>query len=177
MAARNTADSFGWITRMLHWAMALGVLAMLPLGTLIEEMEVSYSTLWLFGVHKTLGVVLLGLLVVRVVWHLMSPPPAPLPSGADWKDGLAHWVHRAFYAFLVIVPLSGWSGSGATGIDVVIFNGVTLPPLAPASEAWEEAAFAVHELATKLLLACVLLHVAGAVSRRDGTLWRMVAGR
>lgn len=157
--------------------MALGVLVMLPLGTLIEEMEVSYSNLWLFGLHKTIGIVLLVLLVVRLVWHLVSSPPEPLPSGAGWKDAAARWVHRAFYALLVVVPLSGWIGSGATGIDVVIFNGVTLPPLAPKSEAWEEAAFGVHEVATKLLLACVALHIAGAVTRRDGTMWRMVSGR
>lgn len=177
MAAGNTTDRFGWVSRTLHWTMALGVLVMLPLGTLIEDMEVGYSNLWLFGLHKTIGVVLLALLVMRVVWHLVSPPPSPLPSGTGWKDVAAVWVHRAFYALLVIVPLSGWIGSGATGIDVVVFNSVTLPPLAPASEAWEEAAFEVHEVATKILLLCVVLHIAGALTRRDGTLGRMISGR
>ena len=74
------------------------------------------------------------------------------------------------------VPLSGWIGSGATGLDVHLFNRVPLPPLAPVSEAWEESAFAVHFVATKLLAACVVLHVAGAVIWKDGTLGRMVWG-
>ena len=177
MTAANSSGRFGWVTRTLHWAMALGVLVMLPLGTVISDMEVSFSNLWLFGLHKSIGVVLMVLLVVRVAWHLASPPPEPRPADAVWKDWLARWVHRAFYVLLVIVPLSGWIGSGATGIDVVVFDRVTLPPLAPLSEAWEEAAFAVHFVTTKLLALCVVLHVAGALMRRDGTLARMVSGR
>lgn len=177
MSAGNTENSFGWVTRALHWVMAVGVIGMLALGSYIEQMEVGLSNLWLFGLHKTIGVVLLGLLVLRVLWHLFSPPPKPLPADVSWKDHAARWVHRGFYVLLVVVPLSGWIGSGATGLDVVVFNTLTLPPLAPVSEAWEEAAFTVHGIATKLLLFCLVLHVAGALGRRDGTLWRMVAGR
>ena len=174
MSARNSLTSFGWVTRALHWAMALGVLAMLPLGTYVARMEVGYSNLWLFGVHKSIGIVLFALLALRIVWHFVSPVPESLPSGVAWKDRAAIWVHRAFYVLLIVVPLSGWIGSGATGLDVLVFNRVTLPPLAPVSEAWEEAAFAVHFVTTKLLAACVVLHIAGALMRRDGTLRRII---
>lgn len=177
MAAKNTETSFGWVTRLLHWVIALGVLIMLPLGAYIEDMQVGLSNLWLFGLHKSIGVTVLALLVLRLVWHVFSPPPAPLPADAAWKDGLAAWVHRAFYLLLIVVPISGWVGSGATGLDVVVYKTVTLPPLAPPSEVWEEAAFAIHSVATKLLLLCVALHVTGALIRRDGTLTRMVFGR
>ena len=176
MGARNTDVSFGWVTRALHWAMALGVLVMLGFGSYIARMEVGMSNLWMFGVHKSIGIVLLALLVVRILWHFVSPVPESLPSGVAWKDRAAVWVHRAFYVLLIVVPLSGWIGSGATGLDVLVFNRVTLPPLAPVSEAWEEAAFAVHFVATKLLAACVVLHIAGAVMRKDGTMARMVRG-
>ena len=176
MATLNSQISFGWVTRLIHWVMALGVLAMLPLGTYIEQMEVGYSNLWLIALHKSVGVALLALLVLRIVWHLVSPPPPPLPADAVWKDRAARLVHSGFYVLLVIVPLSGWIGSGATGLDVVVFESVTLPPLAPTSETWEEAAFGVHFVATKLLVLSVVLHIAGAVTRKDGTLGRMVRG-
>lgn len=176
MAARNSERSFGWVTRSLHWAMALGVLATLPLGAYVARMEVGYSNLWLFGVHKSIGIVIFTLLAVRIVWHLVSPTPESLPSGVVWKDRAAKWTHRAFYVLLIVVPLSGWIGSGASGLDVLIFNRITLPPLAPVSEVWETAAFSVHWVATKLLAACVILHIAGALMRRDGTLARMVRG-
>ena len=176
MAASNSERSFGWVTRALHWAMALGVLGMLPLGVYVARMEVGYSNLWLFGLHKSIGVTILALLAVRIVWHVGSPPPPSLPCDVAWKDQAAKWVHRAFYVLLVVVPLSGWVGSGATGLDVLVFNRITLPPLAPVSEAWETTAFGVHWVATKLLAACAIVHIAGALTRRDGTLARMLKG-
>lgn len=176
MGARNTDVAFGWVTRALHWIMALGVLAMLGFGSYIARMEVGMSNLWMFGVHKSIGIVLFALLAARIVWHFVSPVPESLPSGTLWKDRAAVWVHRAFYVLLIVVPLSGWIGSGATGLDVLLFNRVTLPPLAPVSEVWEETAFAVHFVATKLLALCAVLHIAGAVMRKDGTVARMVRG-
>ena len=176
MTARNTADGFGWVTRVLHWSIALGVLFLLPLGAYVARMEVGFSNFWLFGLHKSIGITVFVLLLVRIVWHRISPPPHPLPSGMAWKDRAAVLVHRSFYVLLVVVPLSGWIGSGATGLDVLIFERVTLPPLAPTSEAWEAVAFGVHRVATKLLFACVVLHVAGGLSRRDGTLRRIIVG-
>ncbi len=176
MATGNTETSFGWLTRAIHWVTALGVLAMLPLGTYVAQMEVGYSNLWLFGLHKSIGVVVLSLLAVRIVWHLVSPPPKSLPADKAWKDRAARVVHGAFYVLLIVVPLSGWIGSGASGLDVVVFKRVTLPPLAPTSETWETVAFGVHFVATKLLALSVVLHIVGAVMRRDGTLARMVRG-
>lgn len=176
MGARNTDVSFGWVTRALHWVMALGVLAMLGFGSYIARMEVGISNIWMFGVHKSIGVVLFTFLALRIVWHFVSPVPESLPSGTAWKDRAAVWVHRAFYVLLIVVPLSGWIGSGATGLDVLVFNRIVLPPLAPVSEAWEEAAFAVHIVATRLLALCAVLHIAGAVTRKDGTLGRMIRG-
>ena len=82
---------------------------------------------------------------------------------------------------MLAIPVTGWIGSSATGIDTVIFNRWTLPRIAPVSEAWEDAAFEVHETLVTLLVAVLALHVAGALHRalirRDGTLRRMVRGR
>ncbi|MDJ1008571.1 MAG: cytochrome b/b6 domain-containing protein [Paracoccaceae bacterium] len=176
MSAANDTDGFGWVSRTIHWAMALGVIGALGFGTYIARMEVNLSNLWMFAAHKTVGITLLALLVLRVVWHLVSRPPEPLPA-APWKSAVARWAHRAFYLLLLAVPLSGWVASSATGIDTVVFGRWTLPAIAPASEAWEEAGFAVHSVLTKLLALLILLHIAGAVTRRDGTLRRMIAGR
>ena len=180
MAARNTSESFGSVTRVLHWVTAIAVLAALPLGVWISEMEVSLVSLKYFGYHKTLGITVLGLIVLRIIWHLINPPPQPLSHGVGWQDRLAKAVHRAFYVLLLAMPLSGWVASSATGIDTVVFNRWTLPSIAPASEAWEKAGFAVHGVVGKLLLACVVLHIGGALYRtlvsRDRTLQRMNRG-
>lgn len=180
MAARNSADDFGAVTRVLHWVTALAVLVALPMGVWISNMEVSLSALKYFGYHKTLGTVVLVLILLRVIWHRISPPPAPLEHGVAWQDRLAKGVHTAFYVLLFAMPLSGWVASSATGIDTVIFERWTLPRIAPVSETWETAGFAVHGLLGKVLMACVLLHIGGAMYRtvvlKDGTLMRMLRG-
>lgn len=176
----SNAQGFGLISRVIHWAMALGILVMLGLGTLLENLQPGLANLWLYGLHKTVGISLLGLVVLRLVWHRITPPPPPIGGVPLWQQRLALWVHRAFYLLLLAVPLSGWVASSATGIEVMFADRWVLPALAPASEAWEKAGFAVHGWLTKLLMALVLLHVAGALKRAlagDGTLRRMVTGK
>lgn len=177
MGLRNDAGGYGAVTRALHWLMAAGVIATLPLGLYVARMEPALSTIWLYGLHKTLGMTLLALVVLRLHWHMVSPPPAPLPGPLS---GIARGAHRALYALLIVVPLAGWVASSATGIDTVIFGRVTVPAIAPASPGLEKAAFAVHRVGAWLLGALVVLHAAAAVwhgLRGDGTLRRMIRGR
>jgi cytochrome b561 len=97
-----------------------------------------------------------------------------------WQMAVARWVHRALYALMLAVPMTGWIASSATGIDVVVFGLVTLPPVAPLSEAWDRVFFALHGGLTKLLIVLLILHAAGAVMRHvrhgDRTLRRMIGG-
>lgn len=137
----------------------------------------SLDRLWLYPLHKTLGIAVLGLTLARLVWRWYCPPP-PLPPGPTAT--LARWTHVLLLALLVAMPLVGWLGSSATGIDSVVFGAWVLPPLAAPSERLESLAFAVHRMLGWGLAALVALHVAGALHgqfvRRDATLSRM-AGR
>lgn len=172
----NGADRFGLVTRVLHWSTALLVLGTLPLGLYLAGAEIGLSTLWLFGLHKSIGIAVLGLALVRLVWHRLSPPPPPMASVPAWQVRAARWTHRVLYVLIVAMPVSGWVASSATGIDTVIFGGWTLPRIAPVSERWEEVGFAVHGALAAALLTLIALHMAGAVHRRDGTLRRMLRG-
>lgn len=172
---QNSPAQFGLISRLIHWAMALGIIGMLGLGTYIENMEPGLSNLWLYGLHKSVGLTLLLMFALRMIWHRLSPPPAPLPA-ARWKEALAKAVHHSLYVLMLLVPLTGWIGSAATGIDVQLW-GISLPRIAPVSEVWDEGAFLAHAVLTKLLLLALLLHIGGALKRRDGTLRRMTLGR
>jgi cytochrome b561 len=176
----NGPESFGWVSRVIHWAMAAGLVGMLALGTYIEGMEVSLDNLWLYGLHKSVGFTLLALVVVRIVWHRVSPPPAPIGGVAVWQMRLARGAHLALYGLMLAVPVTGWLGSAATGLDV-LWWGWVVPRVAPVSEGLAEWLLLVHGVLTKALMAVVALHLAGALWRafghRDGTLRRMVAGR
>lgn len=179
MAWRNSSDGFGLISRSLHWGMALLLISQLALGLRIAAMQPSLANLWLYGLHKTLGLAALMLVLIRLGWHLMSPPPAPIgPPG--WQIRAAKLGHRALYGLMLTVPLTGWVASSASGLDVMIADRWILPPIAPVSADLEAGAFAAHRLLTRLLMALVSLHMLAALKREmdgDGTLTRMLRGR
>ncbi len=180
MAWRNTANSFGLISRLLHWTMALAVIAMLALGTVIADMQPDLSTLWLYGLHKTVGIIILSLAVTRLIWHRISPPPPPIGPPRAWEARAARAAHVVFYLLLIAIPVSGWFASSATGLDVMLFDRWILPPIAPVSELWEERGFEVHEALTTVLIGLIIIHVLAALKRQiegDGTLTRMIKGK
>jgi cytochrome b561 len=136
------------------------------------------ANLWLYGLHKSLGLITLALVVARLVWHRISPPPAPI--GGGWAVRAAQGAHLAIYGLLLAIPVSGWVASSATGLDVMLFDRWTLPRIAPISAAWEDAGFAAHGVLTKVLMALLAVHAAGALKREmegDGTLRRMIRGQ
>jgi cytochrome b561 len=179
MALANTTTSFGLVTRILHWVMAITIIAMLVLGTILSDLQPGLANLWLYSLHKSIGLTLLALVVLRLIWHRINPPPPPQGDPGAWSQRLARIGHRGFYILLVAIPLSGWIASSASGIDVMFLDRWVVPPIAPVSEAWENAGWAAHSTLTKLLIALILLHVAGAIKRQyagDGTLTRMIVG-
>ncbi len=180
MAWGNGPDSFGLVSRVLHWSTALLIVGMLALGTRIAVLEPELSNLWLYGLHKTLGMLALALVLLRLIWHRISPPPAPIGASHAWETRAAKAGHRALYALMVAIPLSGWIASSATGIDTLIAGRWVLPPIAPVSEIWEARAFAAHGVLTKVLFVLVTLHAVAALKREmdgDGTLTRMLRGK
>ena len=180
MGWRNTSDSFGLVTRILHWLMALAILIMLALGTRLQSLQPGLANLWLYGLHKSTGLSLLMLVLIRLVWHRISPPPAPIGDPSALSQRLARAGHILIYLLLIAIPLSGWVASSASGIDTMFFDTWVVPPIAPVSEAWENAGWAVHGALTKLLMAVLLIHVGAALKRQmegDGTLSRMWSGR
>jgi len=176
---RNSPMHFGWASRLLHWLMAALIVALLILGTVLVRIQPDLSTLWLYGLHKTLGLCALTLALIRLIWHRISPPPAPIGPAQAWQNRAARATHRALYLLMMAIPLSGWIASSSTGLDVVIFGQISLPPIAPTSEAIENAGFAIHGILTKLLMALLLAHIGGATLRalkHDGTLRRATKG-
>lgn len=177
MQYRNTATRFGLVTRALHWGIAAMIVVQLPLGLRLSDMQPALANLWLFGLHKSLGLLIFALMTLRILWHIVSKPPEPL--GGGWQAQAAKAAHRAIYVLMVAIPLSGWAASSATGIDTVFFDRWTVPAIAPVSERYEAIGFAIHDIATKLLLALLALHIGAALKREmdgDGTLRRMIRG-
>jgi len=181
MGATNTAAGFGWVTRFIHWVMALGILGMMIFGWVMVRTPPSLSILWMYVWHKSIGLTLLALAVARVAWHVGSPPPRPFEAphhpALNHAAGIAHAL---LYVLMLAVPVTGWIGSAATGIEVG-FYGWTLPAIVAPSERIEALGLGLHRFLTWTLAGVVALHVLGALHRhlilRDATLRRIWRGR
>ncbi len=173
----NDATRFGLVSRVIHWAMAALILGLLILGTKLNTMQPGLANLWLYGLHKTMGLTAFALVLLRLIWHRISPPPAPLGPPKAWETRVAKAVHHLTYALLVLIPLAGWAYASATGLDIMFADRWVIPPIAPVSEAWENGSKLAHSVLTKLLMGLLVLHVTGALRRAvkgDGTLSRMI---
>ncbi|MBS0124208.1 cytochrome b/b6 domain-containing protein [Thetidibacter halocola] len=186
MSLTNSETRYGAVAKTFHWSIALGILAMIPLGIVANDLP--YDTAeqlarkaMLFSIHKTVGVILFALALLRILWALSQPKPAPLHPDRKLETLAAEVAHWLLYGSLVLVPLSGWVHHAATtGFAPIWGIGQDLP-LVPKSEALAGATAALHHVATYVLMGALAAHVAGALKHhvidRDATLRRMLPGR
>jgi cytochrome b561 len=162
----------------LHWAMALLLIAQLALGWWMLGLPKQPPGLragW-FNVHKSIGLLLGALILLRLAWRLRHRPPdwgMLLPA---WQQRAARWTHGLLYAGLVVMPASGDLGS-SFGRYPVLFFGHALPRWAPEWPAAKAVLASVHLVSAWLLLGLLLLHVGAALRhalQRDGVLARML---
>lgn len=186
MPATNTQSSFGSATRTLHWLTALLILTAIPLGLIANQLSTAPDSIvlktQLFSLHKTLGVAAFLVALARILWALGQPHPAPLHPNRHLEISLAVAVHWMLYISMLAVPLTGWIHHAAlSGFAPILWPlGQDLPFVAK-SETTAAIFGTAHWVFTKLLVASVLLHVAGALKHhfidRDATLLRMSHGK
>jgi cytochrome b561 len=161
----------------LHWIIAALIAVGLPLGLYMHELKLSPLKLQLYSYHRWIGVTIFGLVVLRLLWRMMQPPPPALP-GPVWQARIATLAHVALYVLMVAIPLAGWVHSSAAGVPTVYFGIWQLPDLVSASKPLARYFRDVHEALSNALLAVVALHVAAALKHhwvdRDETLLRML---
>ncbi|MES2916725.1 MAG: cytochrome b [Pseudomonadota bacterium] len=178
MALRNSADSFGLVSRLIHWLMALLLLSQIALSLRLSSMEPGLANLWLYGLHKTMGLTALALVLLRILWHVISPPPGPMATG--WLRIFIKGWHWTLYALMIATPIAGWAGSSASGVDTVYAETFVVPPIVEANETSEFVWFVLHEIFAKTLLGMVIVHMLAALKHEmagDGTLTRMLRGK
>lgn len=178
MMLKNSAERFGIITRANHWLNALLIISVIALGMYMVDLPREPETFKLYNIHKSLGVLLLALIIWRLIWLKVSPNPALLPS-KPWEHTLAHGVRGLLYLALIIAPVSGWMMSNAAGHGVNFFHLFTLPYIVPESETLSAIVKPIHVITGKIILpALILLHIAGALKHhfvyKDATLKRML---
>ncbi|WP_417447024.1 cytochrome b [Kangiella sp.] len=152
--------------RILHWLIALMLIVMIGVGWymagLPQESEIKYE---IYPWHKSFGITILGLVIIRIVVRLFSNNP-PLPSGlATWEKWLTKVTHALFYILMIAIPVVGYLSSDYQGFDVEWF-GVPIPGLVADNEDTAHLMHEVHEILAYSLLLLIILHLAGTIKHR-----------
>lgn len=186
MALTNSPDQYGTVARGLHWLTALMILTAIPLGLVANRLpydtaEALALKAQVFSLHKTLGVAVFLVALVRILWAVTQPRPVALHPERRAETALAGVVHWVLYISLVAVPLTGWVHHAAlAGYAPILWPFGQGLPFVPVSDAVAGVTGALHWVFTKLLVGSILLHVAGALKHhlidRDATLRRMWRG-
>jgi cytochrome b561 len=180
VAGRSGIESWDGFSRGLHWLMALLILAQAVGGWVIHEMERSPLQADAMTAHKSLGITLLALVVVRLLWRWRHPAPPPPEGSRPWEILAARASHIALYLLMVAVPLSGWLSASTSIIPWKLWWFIPWPRIAAPDKALHEIAEELHEGLIWAMAAVLAVHVAAAVFhhfvKRDQVLRRMLRG-
>jgi len=149
----------------LHWLLAVLLVAQIYVGWTFGDLPRGPERGEWFTWHKTLGVTILVLSVMRLGWRLANPPP-PLPADMPaWEKAASRAVHVAFYVILIGLPLTGWLGvsAGRDGGSTPLLGDVPLPYAPGVPESAEDTLDGAHGLLVKITYALIALHVGAAM--------------
>ena len=175
---RNTDTAWGLVAQFLHWLVVAAILLQFVWAWRIDETDSVRQEFALVNQHKSIGMTVLALAVLRLLWRLGSRKPSPPAAIAGWERFAAAVSHWTLYALIFAIPLSGWAYTSAAGYGAEFFGLVDIPDFVPAGEELEARFRDVHELLVRLLLAVTALHAGAALRHhfllRDDVLKRMV---
>lgn len=160
----GSASRYSRTAMALHWAIALLVICTIPLGLFGASSE-SAAAQTATNTHKSIGILILALTLVRVGWRLGHKPP-PLP---DTMKPVLRWIAKAthvlFYVLLLVLPLSGWWMSSAVPERHPFGYGFFDVPFLPVPRGFASAgpAHFVHVNLGFLMIGLVVLHVLAAI--------------
>ncbi len=173
----KAAERYSGIAVLLHWLIALMIFGSLALGLYMVGLKLSPTKLKLYSWHKWLGVTIWLLAVARLAWRLGHPPP-PNPPMPVWQYAAATVSHALLYTLVLVIPVTGWLFSSASGFPVVYFGVLQLPDLIAKSKDAADVLRAVHAYLNYGLMALVAVHIVAALKHhlvdRDPVLHRML---
>ena len=194
MTVPNSPTTYGTLTKSFHWLTALLILSVIPLGLfannladaikdpaiLTSDADITRAA-FLFSLHKTIGVSIFFVALLRISWAMTQIKPGLLNGDKPLEAYVAETVHWLLYGSLVLVPLSGWIHHAATtGFAPIWWPLGQNLPFVPKDETLAHFMAGLHYILQWVLVGSVALHVAGALKHHvldgDATLRRMLPG-
>lgn len=178
---KDTFEKFSLTTVSLHWIIAIGMIAMIGFGLFIEDMPRSPEKGELIGLHKSFGILILLLAIVRIAWRVENKFPKPLSAMPGWQEKLAQLIHWVLIIGTVLMPVSGALMSIGGGHPIAVFGLELVAGSEQKIEILSDIGSALHGLGGNLLILFITLHFVGAIKHqvmdKDGTMQRMFGKR
>ena len=178
MPLRNTANSYGAVAKLLHWGILALIIAQYVLAEAAEELEDGPDKLATIANHKSIGMLILLLMLARIGWKLANrglPQSVPMARPQQIAAAAGHGI---LYLLLLILPLSGWLMSSAAGYPTAFFGLFEFPMLVGENHDLHEALEEVHETLFNAVVIVAVLHALAAMFHhfwmKDETLRRML---
>lgn len=171
MTLKNTADSYGWLSKLLHWGMFIIIAGMLYTGFTLDENN-------LYFLHKSFGFLILMLVGLRIIWKMKNITPELPKETTPIKRKAAEGLHHLLYLIMVIFPFSGIVGSIAGGYNVPFFGLFSISKWDVKDKELAGMGHLVHEVLAYTICAVLVIHIAAALYHhfieKDNILTRML---
>ncbi len=178
MRWKNSTEYYGIVAQSFHWLIVLLIIAQYLLGKIADELPLGMDKLIMMSRHKSLGITILALVLLRIGWRMINVRPAPpqMPHAVLKVAGSV--THLALYGLLILLPVTGWLASSAANSPVNWWGLATLPDLIAPDKARFELLGELHEVLTWLLVVIAVMHTLAALVHhfiyKDAVLRRML---
>jgi cytochrome b561 len=178
MPNQTSPARYSAVAQTFHWIIAGLIVTQFTLAWMADDLPLGVHKLALLARHKSFGMTVLMLAVLRLVWRLFNRAPE-LPTGmSKIEKQLAKATHVLLYVLIFIMPLTGWLMSSAKNYSVSWFGRFTWPNLIGPNERAFDALRTIHQSLSWLLFAVALLHILAALKHhfwnKDDVLTRML---
>ncbi|OUR61051.1 cytochrome b [Colwellia sp. 39_35_sub15_T18] len=178
----NTQTNYGYISIFFHWLAALSIFALFALGYYMVDL--TYYHTWYKTapeLHKSVGIVLFALMLIRLIWRYKQVTPEHLASHSTLERKAGKLIHTVLYAMIFIIMSAGYLISTADGRGIEVFELFVIPGFGAFIENQEDLAGLIHKWLAYVLVALALLHALAALKHhfidKDNTLNRMIGKR
>lgn len=178
MSTNIATRGYGSIAKTFHWLIAFLIVGQFVLANIAEGLPLGMQKIGVLARHKSDGILILMLAVLRLAWRIGNTPPPPVASLTRWQELASKTTHRLLYVLLFALPLSGWMMSSAKNYPVSFFGWFQLPNFIAPSESAFKILLAVHATLATTLLIIAGVHISAALwhhfFKRDNVLRRML---
>lgn len=175
---RNTESSYGFVSKFFHWTIFTLIVFMFGLGWYMTGLELSPRKLDIYFFHKSLGILILTLVFLRLLWRVINISPLLPETTPIYQKLAAHGAHWLLYLLMLAIPVSGWLMSSAKGFPVKVFGTFTLPDLIKPDNELGNKLAGLHEILGIVFLVILGLHIGAALYHhfilKDDILTRML---